>query len=134
MSNVRIRAEAFFKEHFGRLPSVGFRASKLYPPEESSTKSFVWWFEPSLDELQGETCDILHLLCEKEDGSFFYLKVPTSFTTASIDRLDIRKRKGKQVVDLLISAESTNLFQNLRPKDSGVSFAEFVIDADTNCS
>ena len=110
-------------ERLGRSLDGPVAVSKLYEPEESWTKTPVWWHNLSLARLQAAPGDIWYLVCDKADGTCCeHLAVPAS---SILDHLP-----GFCVVDgrvqLHLSARDSDLFTDLRGQ-GGVDFAQFLL-------
>jgi len=118
---IRNNALKWFKEYYGES-SIPIYTSKLYLPEESWTKSEVWWLEVPLDVVNSTKNDHIVLLCEisAEANEYYLLKVPLSFLQENMDRLYKRENK----LSLYLSAQEDDIFIDLRGE--GVDFISFV--------
>lgn len=50
--------------------------SKLFPPEESWTHEETWWFDLPIEKIGRLLQEDYHLLGEREDGRYVWLRVP----------------------------------------------------------
>lgn len=106
-----------------------FRASKLYLEEESWTKSKVWWFEFSINDVYDDIKGFSNLLCEKYPNSseFSLVQVPNKYLIDSKHSLYIRDKKGVLTFSIYLSANDNDKYIEQRGTGS-ISFQEYVYD------
>lgn len=85
----------------------------------------VWWFDiPCSKIAAGKTEDINLLLFDHRTDELHHLIVPAAYSRANLAGLVIREEKG--TISLELSAEASNMFQDVRPTGGGVKFRQFV--------
>jgi hypothetical protein len=121
--NVRGPALDWLRRRGGR-PQGPIVASRLYPPGRSRTGERAWWLEIPVVKIDHDATREIHLLCqaEEEASDFHYLKVPVDYFRERLPRLDVRA--NGTIVSLFLSAESRNLFTDVRGKGT-VPFGQF---------
>ena len=99
-------------------------SSKLHSPDQSRTGKRAWWLEIPIAKVHDPTNQEIHLLCQTEenDSDFHYLKVPVQYFRDQLPKLDLRE--GDTIISLFLSAESRNLFTDVRGKGT-VPFRQF---------
>ena len=87
--------------------------SKFYPPDESWTRKNAWWIQIPVDRLKTDNFSHIHLLCQTSPNKndFHYLKVPAEYFLKHLSEF---KFIGKGKINLFLSAESNNLFEDER--------------------
>ena len=122
--NIRQPALAWF---IGKYPSVKepVITSKFYTPEESWSKSRVWFFQVPLDVIEPNKIKYIHMVCQNHLSGepFLYLKVPTLFLLKNEKSFEI-DRKAK-VLRLYLSAEAVDMYKEIR-KGSKLDFKNFL--------
>jgi hypothetical protein len=91
--NIRTTALTWFRSRFPSENEEIF-SSKFYTPQESWSKSSVWFFQIPLNILNPKEIRFIHLLCENhlKGESFLYLKVPVSFILLNLKAFEIDKK------------------------------------------
>lgn len=122
--NVRQRARTWLTKTNWNS-SEPFYASKLYPPEESWTRGYAWWFEFPRKVVYSRDHAHVNLLCESagESEEFYCLRLPCRFIQEKHGLLGYRETTEKY--SLIISAEKSNAFREMRGAGK-VDLAEFV--------
>ena len=124
--STRSRATAWLKQNYPETTGK-IRASKLYAPEESWTKSRVWWFEFAASDVQGDRRGFTNLLCEQSSGdsNFSLVKILNSDLIDSKDKLYLRDKRGDLTYSLYLSAEDGERY--IEQRGSGnINFSSFV--------
>ena len=123
-TNIRQPALAWFTD---RYPSViePVIASKFYTPNESWSKSRVWFFQIPLDTIEPNKIKYIHLICQNHLSGepFLYLKVPTLFLLMNEKSFEIDKKA--KVLRLYLSAEAADMYREIR-KGSKLDFKNFL--------
>jgi hypothetical protein len=85
----------------------------------------VWWFDISLQRVAQPTAGLfVHLLpFDQRCATLHHLKIPTSYFQENLPKLVVRN--DRMAISLELSADSRNLFQDMRPGSAGVGFAQF---------
>ncbi len=84
----------------------------------------VWWLDIPLKKLDKHDF-LVFALCNKKQ-QLEVLGTPTSFLQENLHRLSVRKDRG--VISLELSCQPQNLFECVRPRNCGISFAQFQRD------
>jgi hypothetical protein len=128
MENKRIRKAAieWFQSRFGVVPEEIY-TSKFYTPQESWSKSRVWFFQIPLEVLYTQAIKKVHLLCENhlKGEPFIYFKVPTLFFLKNIKSFDVDTKE--KVVRIYLSAEAVTMFSEVRGSGK-IDFKEFQVN------
>lgn len=121
--DIRSDALPWFSINYGSVAGPVY-ASKFYKPEESWTKTRVWWFEILLNRIEENKNTSIHLLCQvaPTETEFHYLKVPAYYFLQHMDKLYKRENK----VSIYLSADVQNRFVEQRGKGK-VSFSRFLV-------
>ena len=112
-------------EREGKLIDDPFlKVSKFYVSEQSWWRVDTWWFEFGETLVENSPKEFLHLLCETTPGSdkFYHLKIPFTFLKENKAHLGYRNDNNKY--SLALSAESRNMFRELRGNGQ-IEFAKF---------
>jgi hypothetical protein len=127
MENKTIRKEAlgWFKSKF-RIAGDEIHTSKFYTPQESWSKSRVWFFQIPLEIIYSPVAKKIHLLCQNHlNGEpFLYLKVSSLFLLKNPNSFEVGQKE--KVVRIYLSAEAVDMFTEVRGKGK-INFKEFVI-------
>lgn len=120
--NIRSTALAWYLERYGKTDKSIF-ASKLYNPQESWTKDYVWFLQIPLARINEQDTEYINLLCQDFEGSndFFHLRVPAKFLQDNIDSFDTVKNN----IAIYLSPKAENFLVELRGKRK-ISFKEFL--------
>lgn len=110
MSNTRATGLEYLKKKFGLQLGL-IRVSKLFHENESWTKSPAWWIEIPLKKLKDSPSREIHLLCQNDSDSFYYLCVPISFLNENLSKLAVIKNEK---ISLFLSASQKDRFVDLR--------------------
>jgi hypothetical protein len=85
----------------------------------------VWWFDIPCSKIAvGAVEDINLLLFDHRTNELHHLIVPTAYLRANLNGLVVRGEKG--TISLELSAEVSNMFQDVRPTGGGIKFRQFV--------
>ena len=124
--NIRKEALAWFKRNHS-VESNEIYASKFYTPQESWSNSRVWFFQIPLDVINSNPIKKLHLLCENQlaGEQFIYLKVSSIFLLKNLNHFDVDQKE--KVVRIYLSAESVDMFKEVRGKGK-VDFNPFRVN------
>lgn len=128
VNNSRRAGLCFLERRLGEIPSGHVAVSKYYPPEESWTRSPIWWFDIPLNKLRDQSCHQVHLVCQNNEGEgFYYLCIPASFLLESLNSLDAVKkgRRRRETVRLYLSARREDHFRDLRGSGR-IDFARWI--------
>lgn len=117
---------SYLERCLGEAPRGHIAVSKLYEPKDSSTKSFVWWFDLPLEAIKKADCTEVHLLCQRGREDFYYLRVPVSFILDRLGSLDIVK---KDRLYLHLSAEDGDLFCDRRGTGK-IDFSRWLVSSN----
>ena len=87
--------------------------SKFYIPSQSWTGKNAWWIQIPLKRLQPKQGLLIHILCQSSPGSseFHYLKIPADYLLENLHGMALM---GEKMINLFLSAEPENLFQDER--------------------
>jgi hypothetical protein len=98
--------------------------SKIYSPEESWTRTAVWWLELPATLLSETSNTKVNLLCQIEVGStdFHILQVPVEYFKQNLAGFELKAEK----ISLFLSAELTTLFFDQRGTGK-VPFKQYLI-------
>lgn len=99
--------------------------SKLFVPEHSWTGHDAWWIRLPIERLRRDGADFIHIVCELEPrkNEFHYLKVPCSYFLQHQHQF---ATIGKDKLNLFLSAQAENLFQEQRGHPN-VRFQHFLV-------
>lgn len=122
-SNIRNSALNWFNTKYPSIVDAIF-TSKFYTPEESWSKSRVWFFQIPLEAINTNKHKYINLVCENhlQGEKFLYLKVPTLFLLENEDLFDIDPEKNK--MRIYLSAEGEDMYKEVRK--SKLDFSEFL--------
>lgn len=121
--SIRSNAILRYEEKYGKMDKPIY-TSKYYTSEESWPKIPVWWFQIPPKALDASKNRFVNLICEAAPGKneFHYLKVPTKYLLEHIEKFH---RIG-EIVSLYLSAESKNMFNEVRGKGN-FNFETFLV-------
>ncbi len=122
--NTRQSAFQWYKEKYGKL-DLPIYTSKYFQPFESWPKKSVWFPQIPIQQITSEENKSINILCQvaPNKNKFFHLKVPTSFLKQNLDAFD--EINGK--IALYLSADTRNLFQEIRGKSRLLSFKKYLM-------
>ncbi len=123
MTDFRNELIEYLKQYLWAKISSCISVSKLYPPEESWTKGYAWWFDLPIDNIDRYLDRDYYLMCEKKDKGFYILKVPNKFLKKNLGKFEIQKEK----IRLHLGAEKEILFIDQRGKGK-VDFSSYLSD------
>ncbi len=123
MTDIRNELVEFFKQELWAKISSCIAVSKLYPPEESWTKRYAWWFDLPIDKIDRYLDRDYYLVCKENDKDFHILQVPNQFLKKNLEKFEIQKEK----IRLHLGAEKDILYIDQRGKGK-VEFSSFLID------
>ncbi len=123
-SNIRKKALDWFKTKH-QIEGGEIFTSKFYTPQESWSKSRVWFFQFPLDIVHANPPKKLQLLCENHlDGeSFIYLKLSSLFLLKNLNSFEVDEKE--KVLRIYLSAEAVNMFMEVRGKGK-IDFKSFI--------
>lgn len=125
MANIRSSALSWLRSKYP-LDNQKVFASKFFTPDESWSKSSVWFFQIPVKILDPKNgFQFIHLLGENDlkDKPFIYFKVPVAFIVKNLELFDLGKQQKH--VRIYLSAEAANRYLEIR-KGSNLAFSEFV--------
>jgi len=89
----------------------------------------VWWFDIPLEKVNSSTERILHLLLyDHRSRELHHLRVPMSYFREHRSQLVVRDKK--RTISLELSADSSRLFQDVRPTAGGIRFVQFLLSSE----
>jgi len=120
----RQKAKKWLEKEGKFIDNSFLKVSKFYVPEQSWKRVDSWWFEFDETFVENSSKEFLHLLCETvpDSDKFYHLKIPFVFLKDNKAFLGYRDDNNKY--SLIISAESKNMFRELRG-DGKVDFTKF---------
>jgi len=122
--DTRQRALVYLAARRPRVSRLHAFASKLYPGDESWTRTPVWWFDLRLARVQDPACEAVYLLCESEGGDQFeILRVPTAYLLETRGLLCV---VDDEKIRLHLSARPEDRFTDLRGAGQ-VKFVQFLL-------
>ena len=125
MANQNIRKSAldWFKSKY-QLESGEIFTSKFYTPQESWSKSRVWFFQLPLEVVNSNPAKKIHLICENhlKGEPFIYLKLSSLFLLKNLNSFEADQKE--KVVRIYLSAEAVDMFMEVRGKGK-VDFKSF---------
>ncbi len=90
----------------------------------SATKP-VWWIDVPLKKVEpGGVDEVNLLLFDQRSDELHHLRVPATYFTENLARLDVRDDSGR--ISLQLAVDPPAKFENTRPVGSGVAFAQFL--------
>ena len=123
MTDTRKRGIEYLKQALWAKVSPCIAVSKLYPPEESWTKGYVWWFDLPIDKIDKYLDRDYYLVCEKKGKGFSILKVPNHFLKKNLGKFEIQNKR----IRLHLGVVKDTLFIDQRGKGN-VDFSSYLID------
>jgi hypothetical protein len=128
MENKTIRKAAldWFKAKY-QIESDEIYTSKFYEPQESWSKSRVWFFQIPLEVVYSKTIKKIHLLGKSQLSGepFNYLRVSSLFFLKNLESFEVGEKE--KVVRVYLSAEAVNMFTEVRGKGK-IDFKSFRIE------
>lgn len=125
-TKIRKRALEWFNSKF-QVENAKVYTSKFYPPEESWSKTRVWFFQISVEAINSLKDKSFYLICENNLSGepFICFKVTSGFFLKNLDSFDV-DQEGK-LARIYLSAEAANMFKEVRGKGE-VDFRPFLIE------
>jgi hypothetical protein len=122
---IRRDAISWFTVNVGVRDGKKIFTSKYFSPSESWTNKNAWWIQIPVECIRSKKYSHIHLLCQVAPSKieFHHLRVPSNYF---IDRLSDLTVLGRGRINLFLSAEVDNLFQDERGPGH-VEFAHFVV-------
>lgn len=122
--SIRSEASQWFKSRYGQVTEPVY-SSKCYKPEESWTRTPVWFFNIPVRHIKEGNGTYIHLVCQSapNEHSFHYLKVPAAYFRDQFSKLGFTT---PEIINLHLSAELPNMFEDERGKGK-VSFSRFLM-------
>lgn len=127
-NNIRQPALAWFGDKYPSITEP-IIASKFFTPEESWSKSRVWFFQIPLKVIEPNKIKYIHMVCQNHLSGepFLYFKVPTLFLLQNEKSFEIDLKM--KVLRLYLSAEAVDMFKEVR-KGSKLDFKRFLQISD----
>ncbi len=111
-----------FKDLGSKGVKTCISVSKLYPPKNSWTGEYCWWFTIPVEKTDADGLDKLVFLCSRTDGKGFHvLAVPKAWIIAHRSQLAIAKGRW----NLFMEAVGKDLFVDKRG-NGNLNFSQWV--------
>lgn len=123
-TNIRSKALDWFAKNHPKETGEIY-ASKFYTPDESWSKTSVWFFNVPLPVIHAVPTTNINLLCENpgSESEFYCLKVSSSFLLNHLEKFDAPEKMNAAC--LYFSAEEKDKFREVRGKGA-VEFLQFL--------
>ena len=123
--NIRKAALNWFQSKY-HIENGEIFTSKFYTPQESWSKSRVWFFQIPLEVINSQPVKKIHLICENhlEGDPFVYLKTNSLFFLKNLKSFEVDQKE--KIIRLYLSAEAVNMFTEVRGKGK-IDFKAFCI-------